>query len=57
MKSNIREIKTYDGNTNRSRDPYENRLETTVKVDKIYQCMDCGAYMTKNPEEHICDKS
>ena len=40
MKSNIREIKTYDGKQHRGRDPYENRLQTEVKVDKLYQCMD-----------------
>ena len=57
MKNNIREIKTYDGKQNRSRDPYDTRLQTEVKVDKLYQCMDCGAYIIKNPEEHICNKS
>lgn len=57
MKSNIREIKTYDGKQHRGRDPYENRLQTEVKVDKLYQCMDCGEYMTKKPKEHICKKS
>ena len=57
MKSNIIEIKTYDGKQNRSRDPYDTRLQTEVKVDKLYQCMDCGEYMIKKPEEHICEKT
>ena len=57
MKSSIREIKAYDGKQNRSRDPYDTRLQTEVKVDKLYRCMDCGEYMIKKPEEHICEKS
>jgi len=57
MKTNVREIKTYDGREVRSRNPYEDRVSTEVKVGKLYQCMDCGLYMQKKPEEHICDKT
>jgi len=48
----IREITTYDGNTVRSRDPYDTRPYTHVKVGKLYECMECGSYLTK-VEDHI----
>jgi hypothetical protein len=43
----IREITTYDGNTVRSRDPYDTRPYTEVKVGKLYECTECGSYFTK----------
>jgi len=47
----IREITTYDGNTVRSRDPYDTRPYTEVKVGKLYECTECGSYFTK-VEDH-----
>jgi hypothetical protein len=43
----IREITTYDGHSVRSRDPYDTRPYTEVKVGKLYECTECGSYFTK----------
>jgi hypothetical protein len=48
----IREITTYDGNVVRSSDPYDTRPYTEVKVGRLYECTECGSYLTK-VEDHI----
>jgi hypothetical protein len=49
----IKEITTYDGNVVRSRNPYESRPYTEVKIGKLYECTDCGSIL-KRPDGHDC---
>lgn len=50
----IRQITTYDGHSVRSRDPYDTRPYTEVKVGKLYECMKCGVYFSKI-KDHVWD--
>ena len=50
----FKEITTYDGRVVRSRDPYDSKTSTEVKVGKLYHCSECGVYFTTKPTEHGC---